>query len=367
MNKKKVFLLCSAITVTLLIFAFLSWHFYKSSLKVNKINDLTLKNSRFSEQWGLYNFGQSIGGQKGTNGIDINILNAWKITRGTKNTIVGVLDTGIDLNSHELHNSIYINIKEKRNNKDDDNNGLIDDVNGWNFYNNSGIIYNSYLSDYHGAFVSGIIAATDEKYPICGVAPEVTILPLKFMRGSEGSTDDAIKAIKYAHSIGARIINCSWDCTVYDSKLESVMKQYSDMLFICSVGKSGDDLSKTPVYPACFNLPNVVSVAAIDNRGTLYRLSGYGDKAQVAAPGVNILSTMPEGDYTYSSGTSEATAFVSGIAALIKSYKPDLTSVQIAGILRSGTRTISTLKEKVKSGGIIDAYACLNEARKLTK
>jgi subtilisin family serine protease len=119
------------------------------------------------------------------------------------------------------------------------------------------------------------------------------------------------------------------------------------------------------VYPACYDLPNVISVAAIDNQGRLYQFSGYGNKALVAAPGVSILSSMPEGDYTYSSGTSEATAFVSGIAALVKSYRPNFNSIQIADILKSGVKPIDLLKGKVKSGGIIDAYACLKNAEKL--
>lgn len=316
----------------------------------------------FSMQWGLSNKGQIINNVKGKNGVDINILKAWELTQGSPDVLVAVLDSGVDLTNGELKSSIFCNKNEIKDNIDNDNNGLIDDINGWNFYENNNIVFGDYLHDYHGTYISGIIAASND---IIGVAPKIKILPLKFLSGSRGQTKDAIKAIEYAHSLGVRIINCSWDSIDYDQQLKDTMEQYSDILFICSAGKNKSDLNTTPVYPACFDLPNIVSVAAIDNRGELYNLSGYGEKAHVAAPGVDIYSCMPDGDYTFSTGTSAATAFVTGIAGLIKSYNPELNSIEIANILKSSAKEIPQLKGKVQSGGIIDAYLCLKNTAQI--
>lgn len=317
-----------------------------------------LKN--FSQQWGLYNNGQTINGTKGVKGIDINILKAWELSKGSEDVIIGMLDAGIDTNCIEYKDNIFINKSEIPNNGiDDDQNGFIDDISGWNFYQNSNQIYDNYLHDYHGTYLSGIIAASEEGDNMKGIAPKVKILPLKFLQGSTGDTKDAIKAIEYAYSLGVRIINCSWDTKTYDLDLEKTMSKYSDILFICSAGKSKENLEVSPVYPACYDLPNIVSVAAIDNRGCLYEYSGYGNKADVAAPGVDIYSLMPDGNYTYSSGTSAATAYVTGVAALIKSYRPDLSSTQIATIIKQNTKKIDSLEGKVSSCGIVDAYQCL--------
>ena len=318
--------------------------------------------NKFVNQWALCNHGQKIKDQDGLKGIDINIIKAWELTKGSPDVTVGILDSGIEIDNLNIKNNIYRNIKEKINENDDDQNGFIDDINGWNFYLNNNSVFDSYLHDYHGTYLSGIIAASHDTGKLYGIAPNVKIMPLKFLSGSQGQTEDAIKAIDYAHKMGVRIINCSWDNTTYNKELEEAMRTYKDILFICSTGKNSKDLNKVPVYPACYNLPNVVSVAAIDNRGELYRLSGFGQKAHVAAPGVNIYSCMPEGDYIYSSGTSPATAIVSGIAALIKSYQPTLTSVEIAEILKKSVTPIEGLEGKVASGGIIDAYKCLKNA-----
>lgn len=175
-----------------------------------------------------------------------------------------------------------------------------------------------------------------------------------------------LKAIEYAHNRGVDIINCSWDGFINNEKLKNVMKKYDDILFICSTGKSGCDVDVKPVYPACFNLPNIISVAAVDNKGNLYKYSGYGKSVNVAAPGVDILSSMPDGDYNYSSGTSSATAFVSGIAALIKSLRPDLSSVQIANIIKESVTPLPALKGKIQSEGIVNASLCIKNAEQIS-
>ncbi len=142
--------------------------------------------------------------------------------------------------------------------------------------------------------------------------------------------------------------------------------QNSGILFVCSAGNRGRDTSSSPVYPACFDIPNVLSVAAIDSKGVLASFSSYGSAIDVAAPGVNILTTVPgneEAPYDYLSGTSAATAFVTGIAGLLKSYLPDLTITQISGRIKQNTVPCANLQNKVSSGGRVDAYAALTNTR----
>ena len=291
-----------------------------------------------SAQWGFLNYGQSIKGTKGVKGIDINILDAWKITQGSSDIVVGVLDSGVQIESDFIKENIFINSKEiPGNGKDDDNNGFVDDINGWNFYNNDNKIYDNYLHDYHGTYICSLIAS-NKHGTMVGVAPNVKVMPLKFISGSKGQMDSVTNAIDYAYMMGVRIFNCSWDGTEFDASLKNTMEKYSDALFVCSGGKMMNDLEVRPVYPACYALPNVIAVMAIDNKGEIYEFSGYGSKADVAAPGVDIYGIMPDGDFTFASGTSSATAIVTGIAALVKSYRPTLDINNLVKILKEGTK-----------------------------
>lgn len=320
----------------------------------------------FEQQWALRNHGQAIEGIKGRNAVDLNMIKAWEITKGSRNVLVGVLDTGIQFSNPELFASIYQNPDETQNGVDDDGNGYIDDINGWDFFGGSACVFDSYLHDHHGTYLASIIASPHtEGAKMAGIAPGVTIVPLKFMSGSSGDLNDAIAAIEYAHALGVRIINCSWDSTNYNAKLEAVMKRYSDILFVCSAGKYDADLAQTPVYPACFPLENVLCVAAVNSKGNICEYSGYGQGADVAAPGKDILGIMPDGATTYSGGSSVAAACVTGIAALVKSVNPALDAAEIAAILKVGTKKLNALRGQVASGGIIDAYECLQKAEAL--
>ena len=162
-------------------------------------------------QWPLLNQGQEILGQKGHPGVDIGALNAWNITSGDPNVVVGVLDTGIDTQHFGLRNSIYINTKEIPNNGiDDDNNGYVDDVSGYDFSNGDSSVFDNASSDAHGTHIAGIIASNFNQEGIVGIAPNAKILPLKFIDGNVGYTSDAIEAIEYAKKMGVKIINMSW-------------------------------------------------------------------------------------------------------------------------------------------------------------
>ncbi len=327
----------------------------------SKVSNSENYGNNFKEQWGLKNTGQLINGIKGEKGYDICIEDAWEITKGSNNVLVGILDTGIQISNNNIAHSIYTNENEIQNGNDDDKNGYIDDINGWDFYNNNSSVYDNYLYDYHGTYIASIISSSHESQ-ISGVAPDVKIVPLKFMNGTSGDINDAIKAIEYAHSIGVSIINCSWDSTDYNPLLEETMRKYSDILFVCSSGKYKNDLSKVPAYPACFDLNNVVCVTAVNNKGEIYEYAGYGPLVDVAAPGCDILGIYPDDDLSFASGSSCATAYVTGIAALIKSVNYDLTSIEIASILKRGTTEVESLHNLVSSNGIINAYKCVEIA-----
>ncbi|MDF2821654.1 MAG: repeat-associated core domain protein [Clostridiales bacterium] len=318
------------------------------------------------KQWAIDNKGQTINGIKGKKGIDINILDVWNTTKGSKDVIVGIIDTGISINNSSIKNSIFVNNLEIPNNSiDDDKNGYIDDISGWNFYDNNNHVYSDFLADYHGTIIAGIIGSSHNKGNYYGVAPAVKLLPLKCFAGSSGSLDDAVSAIEYAYTMGVQIINISWDSLINDDKLYQTIQKYDDILFVCSAGKNMNDLSKSPIYPACYDLNNIISVAAVNNKGALYDFSGYGLTVDVAAPGVNIYSMLPDKEFIFSNGTSMATAYVTGIAALLLSEYPNLSTDTLKSILISGSMDIESLSNKVASSGIIDAKRCFDEANKI--
>lgn len=327
-NKRKLRLIvipCSIVAIaTASIFIGIRWHEDRAT------------RWQLTRLWGLYNFGQQseYGMPFGTKGVDINVRPAWRVTKGSSNVIIGLLDSGVQTDLEEIRDSV---------------------IPGWNFYDDSDQIFISPLDDYHGTNLASIIIGSHTGSPVRGVAPEARLLPLKFMRGTSGSVQDAVEAIVYAHSRGARIINISWDSTISNADLYDTMRWFDDTLFVCAAGKHGSDLSIDPVYPAAFELDNVISVAAIDNNGVLHELSGFGDRVHIAAPGKDILAFFPSGLPDYVEGTSIATAFVSGTAALALSANPDLTAVELAQLLIEGARKLDTLEGLVRSGGIVDA------------
>ncbi len=298
--------------------------------------------------------------KKETNiGTSINIEEAWKLTKGSEEVVVGVLDSGISVSHKDLADNIFINKKEiPNNNIDDDNNGYIDDINGWDFANNDNVVDDSYVG-IHGTHIAGIISAAQNNRGISGIAPKVKILPLKFINDRYGYTSDAINAIEYAKALGVKIINCSWGSEYFNPALKEAMKS-SDILFICSAGNNNKDVTLNPVYPACFDLPNVLSIASVDKNNRLSKFSSYGKEVDLAAPGEDVLSTLPANTYQKLSGTSMSAAYTTGVAALLKSYKPNASSSDIVNALKTNVTKSSGLEGKVNSKGIIDAYQALS-------
>lgn len=324
------------------------------------ISPSTISNPHFDKQWALKNNGQNIMGLDGQIDIDINIESAWNISSGSSEVIVGILDTGIDIFHPELKNRIYCNSKEIANNSiDDDNNGYVDDVNGWNFVNDDNDVLYKNTMEKHGTLVSGIIAAEDNFEGICGVAPQVKILPLKVIDGDVGRTSNLIRAIDYAKTLGVKIINCSFVCSKYNAALQEAMYN-SDILFVCASGNNALNLDEMHMYPSCFDLDNIISVAALNSVGQIATFSNYGSQVDIAAPGTNIYSTSTLEGYEYVSGTSVSTAFITGVAALVLSTDIDLSSLQLKNRIIQNACKLETLTDKVLSNGIVDAYASIS-------
>ncbi|MDD2943729.1 MAG: S8 family serine peptidase, partial [bacterium] len=322
----------------------------------------TSKDPFAPQQWSLF---------KVANGTDfsIQVNNAWKITKGNENVIVGLVDTGVDTSHPDLLGRIWQNTNEiPDNNIDDDNNGIVDDIAGYNSTNDSGQVTDR---NGHGTHVAGIIAANHGNgLGITGIAPGVKLLPLKFMDSNGfGSVSGAIKAINYAiemkhRGVPIRVLNNSWGTDNYSHALYETIKKAGEagILVVAASGNSSSDNDVTPIYPASYDLPNLISVAASDSQGNLSRFSSYGKyRVALAAPGENILSTYPGDEYKYMSGTSMAAPHVTAVAALLFSYKPHYTPEQTSLALVATAKKLPQLKNMVSGDGLLNAEAALTD------
>ncbi|WP_117161284.1 S8 family serine peptidase [Paraliobacillus sp. X-1268] len=334
MNNKKKYILFS---IVILVFLIMLFTFYVSNKSVPD-QQVSLNNE--SE---IYN---------------TNATLAWEITLGEPNVIISVLDTGVDIENDFLKNSIYVNKVEKENGLDDDNNGYIDDFNGWNFYSDNNNLFSSALNDYHGTFISSIISGEHSKQnEAWGIAPGVTILPLKVLNGTSGDIEDSIPAIDYAYGTGSRIINISWDTQNFNEQMFNKIKENSDVLFVASAGKEGNNLNESSIYPCSYELENVICVGAVDSEGEKLVYSGYGLEDMIYAPGVDVIGLVLDSDFTKLSGTSFATAYVSGVAGLLKSYNYELSAKQIKDIILLSSEEIGDIR-------LVNPYNALKYAEK---
>ncbi|PGA88676.1 S8 family peptidase [Bacillus toyonensis] len=312
--------------------------------------------SYYNSLWGLKNIGQNIQGSVGSPNIDINVEEAWTKTEGSSNITIGIIDTGIDINHPDLKNNIWKNPDEiPGDGIDNDNNGYIDDIYGWDFVNNNNSVYDG-TGDSHGTHVAGTIAAAkNNTIGVVGVAPQVKVMSLKFLGTNGGTISNAIKAIEYAKNKGVKITNNSWGGGGFSQALYDAIQQ-SNSLFIAAAGNNGNNTDQTPMYPAAYNLSNILSVASITNKGSLSSFSNYAKTSvDVAAPGTDILSTLPNNSYGFYSGTSMATPHASGVAALIQSAYPSYSPTEIKNKIMNNTSPLSTLTNKVLTGGLINA------------
>jgi len=312
--------------------------------------------------WGLRNTGQN----GGTAGADINVTRAWDITVGSSNVVVGVIDTGIRYTHADLADNMWRNPDEIPNNGvDDDNNGYVDDVFGINAITGSG---DPFDDNDHGTHCAGTIGAVNDNNPHVGVAWNVQLMALKFLSANgSGSIGDAIECLNYAVDKGAHLTNNSWGGGGYSQAMEDALFRAHNIgqLFVAAAGNDGSNIDNSPQYPASYNVPNVVSVAALDRSDRLASFSNYGAvNVDLGAPGVSIYSSVSTGDNQYSSfnGTSMASPHVAGVAALVYSQFPGIHSDAVKSRLLGSATPISALNGRAITGGRVNAYGALTIA-----
>ncbi len=311
----------------------------------------------FSRQWGLANGGEN----GGLAGADISAMRAWSVTRGSDQVVVAVIDSGVDYTHPDLTKNIWTRPEIIKAYEDDDL-GAVDDQHGFNLVDDDG---DPMDENGHGTHCAGIIGAEGGNgIGIAGVNWNVKIMPLRFMDGDgAGTTKDAIEAINYVidrkrAGVNVRIISASWGSNTRSRALEDVIRKAYDegILFVAAAGNASSDNDATPHYPSSYNLGNIVSVAATTRNDQLASFSNYGAKSvQVAAPGEEILSTWLEHGFTEKKGTSMATPFVAGVAALVLSQNPKMSVDDLRVRLLKSVDPIPSLKGKVSSGGRINA------------
>ena len=319
----------------------------------------------YSKLYGLNNTGQT----NGAPDADIDAREAWQTTTGSPSTVVAVIDEGVDIKHADLRDNIWVNPDEVAGNKkDDDNNGYVDDVNGWDFANDDASVYDpdpvSGKGDEHGTHVAGTIAAVGNNGTgVTGVNWQARIMPLKFLGPGGGYTSDAVAALNYAVKEGVKISNNSWGGGGKSQALQDAIARAdaSGHLFVAAAGNDGTNNDTTPHYPSNYANSNVISVAATDDRDALASFSNFGaSTVDLAAPGVNIVSTLPGDRYAPYSGTSMATPHVSGVAALLKSQNPALDDGQMKTYILGAADSKNGLQTKVATGGRLNAVAALD-------
>ncbi|BBL78748.1 hypothetical protein RxyAA322_06020 [Rubrobacter xylanophilus] len=317
----------------------------------------------YPKLYGLKNTGQT----GGTPGADIDAPGAWDVTTGSE-TVVAVVDTGVDVSHPDLEANLWTNDDEvPKDGRDNDGNGYVDDVHGYDFFNDDASVYDPDDGDDHGTHVAGTIAAEGNNGSgIAGVNWRARLMVLKFIGDGYGYTSDAAAAIHYAIDNGAAVINASWGGAGYSQTLKDAVDraESAGVLVVAAAGNGGsdgvgDDNDTTPFYPSSYDNANVISVAATDDADLLASFSNYGSRSvDLGAPGVGILSTVPGGYASYS-GTSMATPHVTGVAALIKGKDPTMNAGQIRETILGAVDEIPALKGKSVTGGRLDAARAL--------
>ena len=298
-------------------------------------------------------------------GIDIGLADAWRLyDGGSRDVVVALVDTGIDYTHEDLAGRIWTNTDEiPGNGIDDDGNGYVDDVYGWNFYSGTNDVYVG-TEDAHGTHGAGTIAANaGNGVGIAGIvqSDHVKVMAVKALGGSDGSgtTASIIQAIQYAEANGAQICNLSLGSSQNDPALYRTIAS-SKMLFVVAAGNDGTDLETAPSYPASYDLDNLIAVANIRYDGELDPTSSYGAASvDLAAPGSYILSTTPGGTYSYMTGTSMAAPMVSAAAAMVYSAFPNATLADVKDILLASVQKLDSLSDCTATGGMLDLGAAM--------
>jgi subtilisin family serine protease len=323
---------------------------------------------QFGDLWGLNNTGSNDPSRTpGTAGADIAAFKSWEIEKGSKEIKIAVIDTGVEYTHPDLAENMWQNEAELNGEEgvDDDGNGYIDDIYGWDFAygDNDPIDGHS-----HGTHCAGTIGAVhNNEVGVAGVMADVSIVAIKFLsdRGS-GTSANAVKAIQYATSLDVDLMSNSWGGGGFSQAMFDAIEEASDagIIFTAAAGNSKSNNDQRPHYPSNYELPNVVSVAAHTAQDTLASFSCYGaETVHVAAPGHKILSTVKNGGYATYSGTSMATPHVSGALGLLLAKEGRMGHEEMRERLMETSEPISSYRRKTISGGRLNGYNLLTNKR----
>ena len=317
----------------------------------------TPNDTHFSLQWGLHNSGQKVDGVTGIADADIDAPEAWDISTGSKGVVVAVIDTGIDWSQPDLYANLWFNPGEgaTADGVDNDHNGYVDDTIGWNFGDDD----NTPIDEHgHGSHVAGIIgAAGNNGAGTTGVCWNISLMPLRVMDNNGNIyVSSEIKALEYAYNKQVKIINISMgNYTFSQSEKDAIDLNYQAVV-VCAAGNDGGNNENKKHYPSSYASPNIIAVAASDQADNLASFSNYGGTTvDLAAPGVNILSTIDKGGFDYYNGTSMAAPMVTGTAALVLS----VASISPAEVIQAILTTVDVntgYVGKMVAGGRLNAY-----------
>ncbi|EQC44979.1 peptidase, S8/S53 family [Bacteriovorax sp. BSW11_IV] len=320
--------------------------------------------AKYGDQWALKNTGKNSGGwfSSGKAGEDVNAEKAWEISKGSRDVVVAVIDTGVDHSHNDLKNQMWTNDAELNGQPgvDDDGNGFVDDIYGYDFVNNDGDPMDDHA---HGTHCAGVIGASHDGQGIMGVMANVKIMGLKFLsKSGSGETIDAIRSIEYAIQMGADVMSNSWGGGEESQALKEAIEKANEagIIFVAAAGNSSANNDRTASFPANYDVPNVISVGAMGGNGKKASFSNYGaSSVHVFAPGVNILSTVTNNRYQKMSGTSMAAPYVSGLMGLLKTEAPNMSPAEAREVLMRSTVKNGLLDRTSITEGRVDAYELL--------
>lgn len=298
---------------------------------------------------------------------------AWSVSKGSREIHVCVIDTGIDINHEDLRANLWTNPGETgldaqgrdkaTNGIDDDGNGFVDDVHGWNFVSNNNDLKDNHG---HGTHIAGIIGAeAGNGRGISGISPQVSIMAVKYYDPKVASTDNlknTIASIRYCVKMGAHIINYSGGGTDYSQEEHDAVAEAerAKILFVAAAGNERSNSDKHHYYPADYKLRNIISVTAIDPGTEVLSSSNYGtETVDIAAPGQNILSCLPGNAYGFMTGTSQATAFVTGAAALVMAHKQSFGAEDVKKYILSTGDAVTSLASKTRTSRQLNMFKSL--------
>lgn len=305
----------------------------------------TPNDAGFDQLWGMY---------------DIGAPTAWDTRTDASSLVVGIIDTGIDVQHPDLSANIWLNPGEsglgrENNGLDDDGNGFVDDVYGWDFVADD----NDPSDDhYHGTHCAGTVGAVgNNTLGVAGVAWSAQLMALKFLdHQGRGLTSDAIRAVAYANAQGVAITSNSWGGGGYSASLKAKIDEGNELgfLFVAAAGNAGRDTDSVPAYPAAYDCPNILSVAAMAQDRSRASFSNYGlNSVDIGAPGVAVLSTSPAGSYRTLSGTSMATPHVAGAAAVLWAHFTGYSAREIKELILDHAEPVPDLDGRSATGGVL--------------